>query len=266
MPKEEVPFDEKIVPALPAASVLLLRDGPPGLQVLMMRRALTMKFAPGAFVFPGGKVDNQDHKYGFWNQFLSGCDSNDLSFKIAVLRELYEEVGVLYNEDQPSKAHLGARNFKAAVSASQTLLRDDLLLPFAHWITPIAMKRRFDTKFYLAPISSDCHARHDGNEAISMKWVSPRRIIANWKKGKVPLMFPTRLNLEKLAEASTVNEAMKNALKSHVKTVMPSVTRQDGSIEVTIPKSAGYTATKATLRELSVEGGARSTPKPIYKG
>ena len=59
---------------------------------------------------------------------------------------------------------------------------------------------------------------------------------------------------------------MKNALKSHVKTVMPSVTRQDGSIEVTIPKSAGYTATKATLRELSVEGGARSTPKPIYKG
>lgn len=221
----------------------------------MMRRALTMKFAPGAYVFPGGKVDKSDYNLFHWNKYIWRNSNVDLPYKIAVLRELYEELGIIYASTSDRFIMSGARHFLGAVNAAKQRLRADLLVPFSHWITPEVSPRRFDTKFYLAPLLAGSHALHDGNEAISMKWVSPKRIILNWRQGKVPLMFPTRLNLMRLAESNTVADAIRAAERRHLMPTTPVVKKYQEGIEVTIPKSAGFAAVSATKSELNVESG-----------
>jgi len=242
----------------PASSILLIRDGQRGVEVLMTERAMTMKFAPGAFVFPGGKVDRQDKSFWRWQGRTTGAKAyRDLPYRVAALRELYEEAGVLHMEEPVGDAHLVHRiparvPFSRVLEIAGGLLDTASLVPFAHWVTPEPMPRRFDTYFYLAAHKGQA-ARHDGSEAVSMKWVSPRQLLADWEAERTPLMFPTRLNLMKLARASTVTQALLDARRASVVRTLPEVNMRDRGVRLTIDAATGYGVTEATEREVNVE-------------
>ncbi|MCK0071010.1 NUDIX hydrolase [Kordiimonas laminariae] len=243
---------QKIVTPLPAASVLLVRDGEAGLEVLMTERAKTMKFAPGAFVFPGGKVDVADSEPEFVERYTdSETSEQDVAFKVAVLRELYEEAGIYYSvaerDTQPS-----GRKLVELLSENGDQLATSKLVHFAHWVTPEPIPRRFDTHFYIVPHNGQT-AKHDGNEAISLRWVSPRAILDEWDHDKVPLMFPTRLNLMKLARANSVYEALKQAKDAEVVRTLPVIGMDENGMKLTISEECGYGVTQATMKEMAVE-------------
>lgn len=220
----------------------------------MTERARTMKFAPGAFVFPGGKVDRQDTGHWRWQGRTTGAGvTRDLAFRVAALRELYEEAGVLHTDQPIPDLRLSSRlPFRRVMEMAGGLLDTASLVPFAHWVTPEPMPRRFDTYFYLAAHRGQI-ARHDGSEAVSLRWVSPRRLLADWEADRTPLMFPTRLNLMKLARASTVTQALLNARRAQVVRTLPIINMGQGQVRLTIGQDTGYGVTQATERELAVE-------------
>lgn len=242
---------QKIVEALPASSILLVRDGKQGLEVLMIERAKTMRFAPGAFVFPGGKIDAEDSDADIWHALTNADgDEEDIGYRIGALRELYEEAAVLLTVSREADSALG--DIKSVLRASGNKLDVKGLVPFAHWVTPEPMPRRFNTYFYLAQHNGQ-EAVHDGNEAVSLRWVQPQQLLEDWDADQVPLMFPTRLNLIKLARAKTVEEAMLQAENSEIVRTMPTVTRDETGVCVSIDEASGYGVTRATEKELSVE-------------
>ncbi|WP_417461739.1 NUDIX hydrolase [Kordiimonas sp.] len=247
----------RYVKALPASSIMLVRDGMGGVEVLMIERAKTMKFAPGAFVFPGGKVDSADQQNWRWQGITTGRGVfRDFSYRVAALRELYEEAGVL-QIDRPRRQTLYAGlPFADLVRYSGGKLDIANMVPFAHWVTPEPLPRRFDTHFYLAEHNGQV-AQHDGNEAVSLRWVSPRKVLSDWEENKVPLMFPTRLNLMKLARASTAAGAIQQARRSPVVRTLPVVNMSAAGVKLEIEKAAGFGVTSATEKELAVEAGAR---------
>ena len=221
----------------------------------MIERAKTMKFAPGALVFPGGKVDRSDGQNWRWQGITTGRGAHrDIAFRVAALRELYEEAGVLQLDRAPTRPLPTRMAFSELILRSRAKLDTEGILPFAHWVTPEPMPRRFDTHFYLAPHGGG-EVRHDGNEAISFCWVNPRNILQNWARDKVPLMFPTRLNLMKLARASTVAQALRQARQAAVVRTMPVINMHAGGVDLTIEKAAGYGVTAATAKEVAVEAG-----------
>jgi 8-oxo-dGTP pyrophosphatase MutT (NUDIX family) len=256
-----------IAPALPSASILVVRDGASGLEVLMMERAKTMRFAPGAFVFPGGKVDSDDMKLWRWRRQVSDIRMNrETAYKIAALRELYEEVGICLvtnNVVGAGKAGLsasgkmmakrgGGNGFRKALIKQGIMLDTKSLEPFAHWVTPENLPKRFDTYFYIARHNGQ-KAKHDGNEAISHRWVNPSDLLNNWEEDKVPLMFPTRMNLMKLARAKTAREAVRMAQQTPVVRTLPVIHQSNGKPEVSITNHREFGTVSATERELMTE-------------
>ncbi len=243
------------MPAIPkpAASIMLIRDSRAGLEVLMMQRADTMAFAPGAFVFPGGKVDGSDANRARWRSAVDARSwSPDMPYRIAALRELNEEAGIVYargvNRQVPPSASFGpwlrSRGYRLCTRA---------MVPFAHWITPEPMPKRYDTHFFVAPTLGVAFEKADGHEATYVKWVNVRRLLAGWEAGKVPLMFPTRLNLMKLAQRDTVAGALAYARRTPVARVLPEITADGKARKVRIAGGIGFGATEATEREMMVE-------------
>ena len=246
--------NRSISPALPAASILLIRDGVGGLEVLMIERSKTMRFAPGALVFPGGKVDAEDAQAWRWRQHLKHNRRNlsDSAFRIAAARELFEETNILLGETKLDVGPLSSMPFPKILKRGAVKLKLAEMEPFAHWVTPETMPRRFDTHFFLA--ADDGHIeQHDGVEAVAANWYKPREILSNWEDNKVPLMFPTRLNLMKLARSSTVAAALQAARQAPVIRILPRLDMSERDVKLTIEKAAGYEVTMASAKELSVE-------------
>lgn len=245
-----------IAKPLPASSILVVRDGQTGLEVLMTERAKTMKFAPGAFVFPGGKVDSKDEDRAHWYGLINTKnDLADLPFRVAALRELYEEASVLITT-KPVSSDTEELGFSVRLEEEGTRLNVADMVPFAHWVTPEPMPRRFDTHFYIVAHNGQ-EAVHDGNEAISLRWVNPKRLLEDWDNDKIPLMFPTRLNLIKLARANSVADALEQASKADVVRTLPVIGQDENGIKLTIDPACGYGVTQASTKELAVESGQR---------
>ena len=198
-------------PARPASTVLLLRDGAQGLEVFMVVRHHQIDFASGALVFPGGRVEPAD-------AVLAGGDPA-LAFHVAAIRETWEECGVLLGCPGTPAA---AEGEFAAMLAARGLVPDlSALAPFAHWITPVAVPKRFDTHFFLAAAPSDQDAVHDGGEAVDSVWIRPADALAAAEAGTRKVVFPTRMNLTKLARSNSVAEAFAAARAKPVVTVLP---------------------------------------------
>ncbi len=273
------------VTPLPAASILLLRDGPDGLEVLMMERHAAMGFAAGAMVFPGGKIDASDEApaliaRGNHSGNLSG--SLDLSaFRLGALRELFEEAGILLGVDaegeavDPTRAaELAALHredvlgnppaFAAMLGTEDLYLAAGDLVHFAHWITPQPVPRRFDTHFFVTRAPAGQGAVSDGQEAVSMSWLRPAVALEMAVSGEHMLMFPTKLNLGRLARSCTVDEALTVAASSPVVTVMPTPIVEDGEIYLTIPPEAGYGEVK--IRRADIPEAAGGNPGRPGKG
>ncbi|NJN50704.1 MAG: NUDIX hydrolase [Gammaproteobacteria bacterium] len=243
---------------LPAATILLVRGDHAAMEVFMVVRHHQIDFASGALVFPGGKVDDADSD----PTLLAHCDgaSDDAAtrtLQIAAIREAFEECGVLLarrGTDQSlirgeAVAQLDAYRAKLVDGSVGLLdflrqhelrLACDQLIPFAHWVTPSMMPKRFDTHFYLAVAPDDQVALHDGHESVDSVWISPTDALAGATDGRYTVIFPTLRNLEKLAKASGVAQATHVARTTPVVTVTPWTERRADGNYLCIPTNAGY--------------------------
>ncbi|MDI3307144.1 MAG: NUDIX hydrolase [Acetobacteraceae bacterium] len=243
-------MSDKVVPARPASTVLLLRDGAEGLEVFMVVRHREIEFAGGALVFPGGRVEEADAA-------LAGPDPLD-PYRIAGIRETFEECGVLLArprgaselvraealpaiEDRHRAALArGERPLSAVLEAEGLDPAKDALVHFAHWITPTSRPKRFDTQFFLAAAPPDQLAVHDGSESVESVWIRPARAVEEANAGQRRLVFATRKNLEKLARYRSVAEAMEAAAAAQVVTVLPEMIRTESGWRLRIPLAADY--------------------------
>ena len=240
----------------PSATILLLRDGRHGLEVFMVKRHHQIDFASGALVFPGGKVDPHDGDPALRNH-ADGAEALDnlrLSVAACAIREGFEESGILLARKvghrdyidgaastalAPWRPKLNASEIGLAEFLSKEGLRlaCDALTPFAHWITPVFMPKRFDTYFYLATTPPGQLGRHDGSESVDSVWVNPNEAIED---KRWTIIFPTKMNLMKLGRAKSVAEAITNAKADRIVTVEPWLITKDGQRLITIPEDAGY--------------------------
>ena len=124
------------------------------------------------------------------------------------------------------------------------------LIPFAHWITPKKMPKRFDTRFYIAEAPKDHEGEHDGSESVDSIWINPHQALEDCYSKKRTIIFPTRLNLEKLSKSSSVEEALDRARNSKIVTVTPSISKIGDDAFLTIPENAGYGKIKEPLKNL----------------
>ena len=258
-PKKEPP------PARPATTVLLLRpsrlgDAASPLEVFMVVRHHAIDAFSGALVFPGGKLEEADGDPQLKAR-CAGADkisAGELKFRIAGVREAFEECGILLARKRGERNLIAAADLKGIeerwraklakdeasivdlVEAEDLEIATDLMTPFAHWITPIFAPKRFDTWFYLAEAPEDQLALHDGSESVESVWIDPQQAIDEATAGKRTLVHATTKNLELLAEGGTVTGALSQASERKIVTVQPWVEQRDGKRYLHIPEGAGY--------------------------
>jgi 8-oxo-dGTP pyrophosphatase MutT (NUDIX family) len=242
-----------------AATVLLLRDGAKGLEVLMITRHAEAVFAGGALVFPGGRQDAEDAAPALKAhcRAVPGADAAQMALRVCAIRETYEEAGLLLARPQGHRsllsgaevkevtarltAKLGrAPDFTELVLEGKLELATDLLVSFAHWITPKIRPRRFDTYFFLAPAPEAQEALHDGQEAVDSVWVAPAAAAADGDAKRVKMIFATRFNLLKLARSATRDAAFAAARAAKIVTCCPEYKETPQGLVWSIPAEAGY--------------------------
>jgi 8-oxo-dGTP pyrophosphatase MutT (NUDIX family) len=261
-------------PELPSATILLLRQGPGplgGLEVFMVKRHHAIDFASGALVFPGGKVARGDAAAELASHCAAADGMTDAmrAFAIAGIREAFEECGVLLARRPGSSVLLSGEEvraldgFRAPLDKGQldmaTFAREqnlefavDLLVPYAHWITPDFMPKRFDTWFYLAEAPAGQLAVHGGGEHVDSLWINPQAALAAADVKDLTIVFATRMQLVKLARHADVATALTAFRREPVVAVKPE--RDDtapGGPVVRIPAEAGYGVTEMPLSRLA---------------
>ncbi|KAB2919792.1 MAG: NUDIX domain-containing protein [Hyphomicrobiaceae bacterium] len=242
----------------PAATVVILRDGREGIEAFMVVRHHAIDFASGALVFPGGKVDAEDAD-PVWTDLASSAGAGpDRSFVVAAARETFEEAGLVLARRRGAQGLLGAdeahqlvQRYRAPLVKGEITYRDlirnenlqvatELMVPFAHWITPDVVPKRFDTHFFLVAAPVDQLGAHDGGESVEGLWITPRQALREADAGTRTLVFATLMNLRKLARYSSVAEAVLATRSSPVVTVMPRVQKTADGRLMHIPEAAGY--------------------------
>ena len=262
------------VPARPASTVVILRDGDGGIEVFMVVRHHQIDFASGALVFPGGKVDAED-SHAAWGELAPNAPSApDRSFFVAAGRETFEEAGLVLARRRGTQemvdadgAHRLVETYRAALLKGDTtfvdivrqenlMLAADLMVPFAHWITPEVVPKRFDTHFFLIAAPVVQLGAHDGGESVEGLWITPQQALSEAKAGTRTLVFATRMNLEKLARYRTVAEAVEVTRSRPVVTVMPKAVKTPEGRKLQIPAEADYGVTEVFVEEGSKFGSA----------
>jgi 8-oxo-dGTP pyrophosphatase MutT (NUDIX family) len=255
------------VPAVPAATILLVRDGSSGLEVFMVERHHRIDFAEGALVFPGGKVDPADTDSLLHRRCCGtdGLEEDGVTLRVAAIRETFEECGVLLVRRHGSPSLVGADEllplevrYRESLQAGETTMAQfaeqedlelacDLLVPFAHWITPEFMPKRFDTHFFVVSAPADQAAAHDGSESVDSVWTTPAEALEAALAGRRTIIFPTLLNLKKLGRSSRTDEALERARREPIVTVLPRPERGPEGSFVHIPAEAGYGTTRTPV-------------------
>ncbi len=243
-----------------AATLMLGRDGPGGIEVFMVVRHHRIDFATGALVFPGGKVEDADRDPRLRARCRGGEELSDaaLAIRTACVREAFEEAGVLLARERGSENYVGPERLAAIAErwrlaleqdradmaemaeAEELEFATDALTRFAHWVTPEHMPKRFDTHFYLAEAPPAQVAAHDGRESVDSVWIGWDALLKGQAEGRYTVLFPTRLNMEKLARSRTVAEARIAAAAAAVVPVLPEVEFIEGGRIMRIPEEAGY--------------------------
>lgn len=249
----------------PATTVLLLRPSrrgdvtsPP--EVFMVVRHQQIDAFSGALVFPGGKLEDADgdKRLRARSTGAAALGDEELKFRIAGIREAFEECGVLLAHKRGSSALVTApelapieRRWREKLAKDEASIVDlveaedlelatELMTPYAHWITPVFAPKRFDTWFFVAEAPAEQDALHDGSESVDSVWIGARQAIDEAEAGRRTLVHATLKNLELLAEADTVAEAIDQARGRRIVTVQPWVESRDGKRYMHLPPDSGY--------------------------
>jgi 8-oxo-dGTP pyrophosphatase MutT (NUDIX family) len=233
------PKDKPTIPE-PAATVLLTRDYEQKIEVLMLKRAAKTNFG-GAWVFPGGKLDNHDNNLDFASlcHSLNDADASKklnikqggINYWVACIRECFEECGILLayrdNGQRLNKTfeheNIIMNKYRKKLINDEPVflemlkklnmkLATDQLAYISHWVTPTIETRRYSTRFFVAK-SPQQLANHDGHEGVDSKWINPQQALDDESKGKFPIIMPTIKNLEFIANYQSTNALLKDSKK-----------------------------------------------------
>ncbi|MEO8436899.1 MAG: MBL fold metallo-hydrolase [Chloroflexota bacterium] len=215
-----------------AATVVLLREGPDGLEVLLTRRPSSMAFAADMHVFPGGRLDAADAdpalaaRSAIGASAAAGALGGDLeppvalALHIAALRELFEEAGVLLAEPRDGAPVIPPRSVSLARTALvggdarfaqiadelDLRFRTDLLIPLSRWVTPPSMPRRFDARFFAAALPAGARVSFEGDEVAGHEWLTPAAALGAMADGRLDMWLPTSTTLQQLEQARSIDE------------------------------------------------------------
>jgi 8-oxo-dGTP pyrophosphatase MutT (NUDIX family) len=250
-----------------AATVMVLREASAGLEVLMLRRPAAMKFAPGAYVFPGGSVDASDAapEIGWY-----GPDPAEIGARLgapadlaralvcAAVRETFEESGVLlagpadggditaasgpsWQADRMALIE-GGLTLAGLLARRGLVIRADLVTPWARWITPVGESRRFDARFFVAALPAGQRPTGHAAEADEVAWLAPADAIAAARAGDISLLPPTATTLNDFAAATAAGDGVTDLLAKRrtIEPICPQLVVEDGETWLLIPDEVGY--------------------------
>jgi 8-oxo-dGTP pyrophosphatase MutT (NUDIX family) len=240
----------------PAATVIVARDGQHEIEVLLARRAVSLRFMGGAYVFPGGAVhaSDSDARLAQYSRAAAAWPgSTDLELDTAHawtgVRETLEEVGLLLTCPAIEPDRLVQLRAKLAEHDSLVLALAECpntaidlqqLQPLVRWITPEEEPIRFDARFYIAPAPSGQTPQADGRETTELIWISPARAIEASRLKQMLIFPPTVRTLQMLISSTTVVQLMDHARHTAAVTMAPSIrVNSDGSRDVVYPGESG---------------------------
>jgi 8-oxo-dGTP pyrophosphatase MutT (NUDIX family) len=255
-----------------AATVMVVREAPAGgVEILMLKRPASMKFAGGAYVFPGGSVDSADFGAADAddakaNAGWHGPSAEEFGERLgttpelaralvwAAVRETFEEAGVLLAgtpdgtlvvpdgpdwEADRAALNEGAISLAGLLGRRGLVLRADLLTPWARWITPLAEPKRFDARFFAAALPAGQQATAHAAEAEEIVWVRPDDALDAARRGEMSLLPPTATTLSEFTLASGVADILGRARE--VAPIQPVlVNSEDGRAWLEVPDGIGY--------------------------
>lgn len=252
-----------------AASVILARDASDGLEVLLLQRHPNSRFSPGAFAFPGGRVEGADAAPGIEAR-CRGLDRAEaarqlrdvrpperaIGFWVAALREAFEEAGILLAYGQDARPVDGAtldeaRTHRArcredSARFGQLLVDLDLVLAtdglayWAHWITPEERPIRYDTRFFVATADRGQVPDPDGHEMVGAQWTGPGEALVRHRARELVLPLPTQRILEALSEHRDVSALLAAARGREIRPVRPRIVRDAAGERILLPDDPGW--------------------------
>lgn len=240
--------------AIPAATLVLFRDRGKLNEHLFVERAGTMRFAAGAIVFPGGRVDAGDHALA---AHFPTIEEDEAAARIAAIRETIEEAGVVIGITPAPDADLvtllrrqlnDGMVFSDILAAAHLELDLGALIPFARWCPNMHQTRNFDTRFFIARAPENAPmATVDATENVRLFWATAQSVLDDADAGRVQIIFPTRRNLERLAMLGDFAAATTQAAEIPATKITPWIEDRDGVSHLCIPEDRGYPVTSEVL-------------------
>jgi len=229
-------------PLREAATVCLVRDTDPGLEVLMVQRTPSARFMAGAWVFPGGAVDEDDGA-GPLSRGIVSRDPDLAPWRAAALRELVEETGFWLLETGTTvtaKRPSGQDVFSNVIERGERFAGDSLWY-FANWITPAPLPIRFDTRFFAAGVPGGLDPSIDGNELVDALWIRPAEVLERATAGTWIVAFPTRKIIEFLGTFDSADRLRRSVDgERSIEPIQPRLSIANGSIEILMPDEPGF--------------------------
>jgi 8-oxo-dGTP pyrophosphatase MutT (NUDIX family) len=257
--------DPNDMPALASATVVMLRDGAHGLEVFLVQRHGLSDVLGGAYVFPGGKVDPADaalsHLLDLPAQTLHAAlgepqlsPAEAAALYVGAIREVVEETGVLYADGAGMPQALArlreGKDFPDALRGCALQLRAALLTPWTRWITPLVggvVRKRFDTRFFLATVPPGQQPVHDDHEATASTWLSPRQALQQYWAGAIQLAPPQIMSLAQLARHADAASALAEAARRRPPRIQPEPFEQDGVRVICYPGDPRHSIAQAAM-------------------
>ena len=245
--------------AIPAATLVIMRPSESGgpAEILMVKRSTTMAFAAGAVVFPGGRVDPDDHEVA--RRHAAGIDPVDGAARVAALRETLEETGLavgwpgLAEQEvaEVRRALLGGTLLSDILAARDERIALESLVPFARWCPNFKEARTFDTRFYAVAAPPHSHELTvEEAEHSHIFWASAAATLAMADRGEVSVIFPTRRNLERLALVPDFPGFSAHSGEYPVELITPWIEERDGQSHLCIPGHLGYPVTSEAFERV----------------
>lgn len=275
IPRDRLPegFAERVeqpvphpAPPRPAATIVLMREARPGLQILLLRRARSSGFVPGAWVFPGGRVDTADGVSRVADRLLgpdaataasrlgmsSDAEPTPLAYYVAALREAFEETGLLvgraldaHRGHPPGAGDLRVSALRKALMADEVTFSEVLdalgcrgggaVEYIAHWITPVVEPRRYDTRFFAASVPEGSEPVLDPREMTHALWLTPAEALARYRDGALPMVFPTIKTLESLTAFRSPAQALAAFAAREIPAILPRLVTTPTGIGLELP-------------------------------